>query len=91
MVYASRSDHDHKTNDMFLNRNTTFQPALLPPNVVLGDDRSYDFLDFDYENNEHEDVFDWNNDEDLPHNLDFYYNYCEDLVAMLLLWPEHVD
>ena len=99
LVYAvARSDEsfgrrssslDHKRNDMFWNLTTTFEPALVPPNVVLGDDRSYDVLDFDDEDNEHEDVADWNNDGDLPH--DFTTDYCENLAAMLLLWPEHVD
>ena len=50
------SSLDHKRNDMFWNLTTTFEPALVPPNVVLGDDRSYDVLDFDDEDNVHEDV-----------------------------------
>jgi hypothetical protein len=61
----------------------------VPPNVVLGDDRSYDVLDFDDEVYEHEDVANWNNGGDLPH--DFTTDYCENLAAMLFLWPEHVD
>jgi hypothetical protein len=61
-VHASRSDEsfgrrlsslDHKTQDMFCNLNTTFQPALAPPNVVLSDDRFYDVLDWDDKDNEH--------------------------------------
>jgi hypothetical protein len=48
---------DYKRNDMLWNLTTTFEPALVPPpNVVLGDNRSYDVLDFDDEDNEHEDV-----------------------------------
>ena len=99
LVYAvARSDEsfgrrssslDPKRNDMFWNLTTTFELALVPPNVVLGDDRSYSVLYFDDEDNEHEDVADWNNDGDLPHNITT--DYCENLAAMLLLWPKHVD
>ena len=53
--------------------------------------RSYDVLNFDDEDNEHEDVADWNNSGDLPHDSSLTTDYCENLVAMLLLWHEHVD
>ena len=64
---------------MFWNLTTTFEPALVPRNVLLGEDRFFDGIDD--EDNEHEDVADWNNDGDLPH--DFTADDCENLVAML--------
>ena len=83
LVYASCSDEifgrrysslDCKTNDMFWNLNTSFDSALVPHNVVLGED-------IDDEDNEHGDFVDWNDDGDLPH--DFTADDCENLVAML--------
>ena len=89
LVYAIRSDNifgrrfrslDHKTSDdMFWSLNTTCEPALVPSNVLLGEDRLYG--DTDDEGNEHEDFADWNNDGDLPQ--DFNADDCENLVAML--------
>ena len=94
LVCASRSDEsfgrcfsslDQKTNDVFWNLSTTFEPSLVPSNVVLGDDRVYDVLHFDDDDDDddsaHEVVADWNNDGDLPH--DFTADDCENLVAML--------
>ena len=61
-MHASRSDEsfdrrlsslDHKTQNMLWNLNTTFQPALAPPNVVLRDDSFYDVPDLDDKDNEH--------------------------------------
>ena len=59
--------------------NSSFEPAAVPRNVVLGEDRFFD--DIDDEDNDHEDFADWNNDGDLPQ--DFSADDCEHLVAML--------
>ena len=92
LVHASRSDEsfdrhlsslDHKTQDRLWNLNTTFQPALAPPNVVLRDDSFYGVPDLEDKDNEHIDmsVGDWHNDGNLSH--DFTADDCENLVAML--------
>ena len=90
LVFASCSDEifgrrysslDHKTNDMFWNLNTTFELALVPPNMVLGDDRFNNVLDVDDDDNEHDVVTDWNNDGDLPY--DFTADDFDNLVARL--------
>jgi hypothetical protein len=70
---------DHKINGMFSSLNTSYEPARIPCNLVLGDDLFYD--DIDDEDTEHETVSGWNNDGDLPQ--DFNADDCENLMAML--------
>jgi hypothetical protein len=89
LVYAIRSDNifgrrfrslDHKTSDdMFWSLNASFEPALVPRNVLLDEDRFFD--DIYGQDHEHENFSYWNNDGDLP--LDFNADDCENLVAML--------
>jgi hypothetical protein len=50
------SSLDHKRNDMFWSLNTSFEPAFVPRNVLLGEDRLYG--DTDDDDNEHEDFSD---------------------------------